>query len=516
MQLRIIKVLVIFGTIVFAMCAQDQTVSAATPDKVNVVSENNAITDSLVSLDKINNDIKKATLVYLFPLSKFDISLKVEGDKTKYSGGETLKINGNLNYTSNIKEEVDKILFQYCKGSRTCTDDKCKSEVVKACDIQSYSLPFIEDVGVFAQIWRRDIKEGYAKGDSLIDDFYTAQNLSLVEGQKQDFSVSWKIPEELQPGSYYVSLSPIGSERFNLMGFPFNPSSKAISYSFDVDSANPGISIDKNSIQLNGQVYNYLSPVPFISGNTAEVDLKINNQNQKEEKVKVKYEISKWSQEDPKDILSTKEESLTIPGNTNKDFHISAPVASLCSTCNIKITASTEKGMSKSNVRFVVGDEGKGLFRFLGIVKTTEGKLAPVFCPRSAHIDKPTSESEIKITLFDKKDKSIESWTGKGKVSVNTTCYIISSINLDDLPYVKLKGELYSGSNQLDDQKEIVYDFSQKGQQQIGSLWDKLNNNISIILMTAFVIILLILIIILVVYKIKHKEKKINGNPPKI
>lgn len=461
----------------------------------------------LTTLDTSNKGIKKSLLSYSFPISKFNFSLRTEDNKVNYSGGDLLAVKGSMDYQSNIKEETEKYM-QSCKQSiskrvASCADQKCVSEAEKSCELQSFSLPFIHDLGIYAQIWRKDDKESFVKGDNLIDEFYIAKNLIIKEGQEHEFSVSWEIPEEIPTGTYYLSLSPIGSERFNFMGFPFNPSSKAISYGFEVKNNNSeGIVIDKNSIRLNDQEYNYINPVPFISDEKVEIDMDIENLNQKDEKIKVEYKLSKWSQEDKGDILNKKVENLIVSGKSKSNFHFTIPIEKLCTTCNVKVIATTEKSQSQSNIRFVTGNKGKGLFRFLGIGKTAEEKLAPVFCPRSAHLDKESVNSTFKISLFNEDNNLINSWSGKGKTLVNTFCYIIPSITLDDLPYVKIKGEILSEEDQLDDQKEVVYSFLTEQEKQAGIENFGIKNYSLIFIGIAILLIIMALILVL-----RHKKK---------
>lgn len=506
---KTISLLVAISLAAFVKIALAESVEIAPPEGQNPVYEQN--------YEEKNKNIDEALPIYSFPISKFDFAFAFKDEKINYMAGETLEAEGVLNYVSNQKDEVTKIMRQ-CQEivepqKKACKDRQCEEMAVKTCNYRGYSLPFIEDAGIFGQIWRTDEEEGYLKGNHLIDEFYVARNLSLKENKEQEFSVSWKIPKELPNGSYYLALSANGSDRFNLMGFPFNPSSKAIAYHFKIESPSQGIAIDKNNLALNGKPYNYLEPVPVISEDEAKIDLSIANLNLKDEKVKIKYEISKWSQEDPKDTIASKEEYVDVPANSKKDFHVSAPVAGLCSTCNIKITASTENSVSKSNIRFSRGTEGMGIFRFIGIAKTEEGNLAPVFCPRSAHWDKATSEGELKVTLLNKQDEPIYTWSGNGSLAVNTACYIINDpkANLDNISYVKVRGEIYNDKKQLEDQKEIVYELPQNKKEiiQAESVPEEGDSGVKLIIV--LVALLLILIGVAIVMAKKNKEKK-NGN----
>ena len=509
-----LAVLAVVSLLIFTQESLAATSETLTPSPEG----NNSIHQD--SYEKQNKNIVKALPIYSFPLTRFNFSFAFTDEKTNYVGGETLQASGTLGYTSNQKEEVDKIM-QQCRireksQLEQCPDQNCKDRGEGACNFKGYSLPFIEDAGIIAQVWRMDSDEEYLKGNNLIDEFYVARDLGLEENQPQKFSLAWKIPEELQSGSYYLALSVNGSDRFNFMGFPFNPSSKAVAYGFKIKSSNPGIVIDKNNIILNGKPYNYIEPVPVISENEAKVDLAIENLNPKEEKVKVKYEIAEWSQEDPGDIIGGKEEYIDIPANSDKDFHISVPIAGLCSTCNIKVTASTGKSVSQSNIRFSQGTEGMGIFRFLGIAKTEEGKLAPVFCPRSAHWDKKTSNREIKISLLDSKDEIINIWSGKGLIPTDTICYIIkdSSLNLENVSYVKIKGEIYNDGKELEDQKEIIYNLSQKrqGSDQKENVPGETEDDNKMVLIIFLISLILIALAAFVAIKIKRNKEKQNGD----
>ncbi|MFH1183244.1 MAG: hypothetical protein V1690_03210 [Candidatus Moraniibacteriota bacterium] len=399
------------------------------------------------------------------PLADYAISFDKSNDKNFQKGG-VVNLAGDLSYSgSQAKNQIDKArencLSRYNNKSEAERNQLCASPEI-------YQIPSIPDAGIFVQAWRRDETENRTKtGDYLIDEFYAAQGLTLKEGKNHNVNIIWKIPEELKTGSYYFSFFVTANQRFPLSGFPINVFSPGIVYPFDIsgDSGN-GVEIDKNKIKINDTAYSPVLPVPTVEPKDGKVTIEasVANLNPAEQKVTVRYELYRWMQEDPKNLLTKEEQAETITPGEIKTTDFSFTPSGIESVYTVKVVASTPKSQSVIDIHFSLKDKNKGIFLFLGAAKGSDNNFYPMFCPRDAQWV-GMFPAEIKLTLS-KNNKDIASWDKKGIIEpVDGRCIVIQDEKFKEMGSgncMKLTGQIFNPDNKLVDETTIDYNCGPK------------------------------------------------------
>jgi len=393
---------------------------------------------------------------YSNPFVKFDLSFSKE-KKGPLLGGGFLALNGTIGFNTDSNLEKQNFLTD-CK-QKYGVNNKCLNSDV-------YNLQRIANVGVFAQIFRKDESgEKSLLGDYLVDEFYVATDLTLTAGQKRDFQVSWKIPADSKPGDYYIAFYLNSNKNFDLWGTPLTAFSFAKTYDFslareDETNKSMGVEIDKNSITVNKIPYAYRKPAPTITKDEKQevtVELPVTNLNSKEEKTSITYQLFSWGQTDPKNLISTKEESKTFAAGEKANLSFSFTPEDTQSVYNLKVIASGENSKSVSNVRFVMKDKSKGVFRFLGLVGAEkENTFSPLFCLRNASWE-GISKGKVKISLLDSKGDKQGGFEEVATIGSETRCFVPQEIKTNAATCLKLQGEIFDESDKLIQKEEINY-----------------------------------------------------------
>lgn len=417
----------------------------------------------LSSLAKINQSepfFEKGTEevlpFYSNPFVNFEMSFS-KGKKGALSAGGFLSLNGSL--TFNPRSALGKQDFLNDCKTKFGQQNKCLDSGI-------FNLTRINNVGIFAQIFRKD--ENSAKstlGDYLIDEFYVATDLTLSENQKRDFQVSWKIPADSKPGDYYVAFYVNSNKNFDLWGTPLTAFAFAQTYDFSLKRDDPenqsmGVEIDKNAITVNKIPYAYRKPAPTVTKNENQevlVEFPVTNLGNFEDKVSVTYQLFRFGQTDPKNLISTKEESKNFTSGEKATLSFSFKPEDKESVYNLKAIVSGKNSKSVSNIRFVMKDANKAIFRFLGLAKSEKDSFyAPLFCLRNASWE-GISNGKVKISVLDSKGNKQGSFEENSKVFAETRCFVPKNLKTPEATCVKIQGEIFDESNKLVQKEEVNY-----------------------------------------------------------
>jgi len=413
------------------------------------------------------------------PISRYDI--KVTGNQQIYKSGSSVKLTGELTYT-NKSEELEKTVRDACR-EKVKDKTKCNFNTI-------YQVPAVNDLNIFAQVWRKDLNS--KKGDFLVDEQYVLENADLTNGKSELFNFTWKIPQNSDKGNYYVSFYVNATKKLELNGTPVAQFKEAERFDFQVTSDKKGISLDKENIDINDVKYSYRSPAPSVEKGTVNIKIPLVNRGTEGEQVNVKYELFRWSQADESDIINTKEEIKTVAAGGKVDLTYTVNPNNIDSVYNLRITANTLGSNSVSNIRFLIKDSNRGIFRGLGVL-SDGSKYIPYFCIRNAQWD-GVFNGKVKISILDTNKNVLGTHEEKARIHPEEACFSANNIdNAITAGSIIVKGEIMNENSKVVDTAEVDYDTTKivkKGEKQLISEVQK-DNKIFLYIITTIIILLI-------------------------
>jgi len=442
-------------------------------------------------------DMEEILPFYTDPLTKYNLS--VNYTKQSYQPGDQLALKGKISYSFN--SETSQKALDELKDCPNCPGANL------------YRFPTIPDVGVFVQVWRKDADAADSqKGDYLVDEFYAAKGLNLTENEPQEFSINWQVPDEIKDGDYYLFLFVNSDGRFSLSGTPLVAFDQATTYDFQVanSEAGSGLELDKNSIKINNQAYVYRQPAPEVTPEDGKITVTVplSNLSPATRDAKVTYNLFGWGQEDPTDLIETRSENKTIGAGDKSDLEYTFSPSETGSVYNLEIKAENPSSVSTANVRLVVKDRNRGIFRFLGQAKNAREEALPVFCLRNAAWES-LFHGKVKINALDKSGKTLSTFEKEGSMRPEDRCFVISDRRwLADGNVTKLTAQMFDDNGvKVDEKTASLFSGGEKagaaaaeaGQGPLSGIAGKLQ-----------VVILALLILVIVVggYLILLRSKK--------
>jgi len=389
------------------------------------------------------------------PFTKYQLSLNKKGER-KYAKGENVRIEGSLIFNSNAETATKDF-------SKKCGNDANAGKCLSSPD---YLLSSLQDVGLFVHVFRKDEDDpGAAKGDFLVDEFYVFNGAGLKENEVKNFVANWKIPRGIKGGNYYLAFFVNSSKNFDLWGTPLAPLSFAKTFDFSVKSDDSsenseegnGVELDKNNITINGRDYNYRQPTPEITVDDSKeiiVEMPVTNLDPEEKSVILKYELFRWSQTDPANLLDSRKEAKTVAAGEKIAAKFSFIPNDLDGVYSLKISANLGDSVSAADVRFLIAGKDRGIFRFLGVVRDQAGSYCPMFCLRDAAW-KGLFQGKVKITANGAEGRSQEKFEKEANVPAETRCFVVPQLKIAAGDCLAVKGEIFSKEGKLTDSKEI-------------------------------------------------------------
>ena len=419
-----------------------------------------------------------------------------QNNKRSYRAGERLDIAGKISFSSSVENG-------YLDFKRNCLNST-SGDIKSRCLLSpTYFFDHHPETGLFVQVWQRDKDEkGALNGDYLIDEFYVLNGIDLNKGTEKDFAINWKTPSGMNNGDYYLTFSILNNQSFELFGTPLLASAPKKIYDFKIvngSEARSGVAIDKNEIKINGLPYSLRAPAPEISpaieDETVNIEVPIVGFDQ-ESKASLRYELYKWGQTNPRDLLDSKEESKIFKANERFNANYRFTPNELESVYNLRITAKTDNSVSTSNVRFVIKNKAKGVFRFLSLAQDISGKY-PFFCLKNANWS-GIFQGTVKIELKDSIGNLINSAEQKANIRPETRCFIALDNRVDSNECLTLKGQIFNREGKTVDEKEFSLPCGNDKGSRVGNTLKKISDSVALkenknrILIFVFILFILI------------------------
>lgn len=439
--------------------------------------------------------------------NQFSLELS-KNNRRSYRAGDRLDILGSLTFASTADNG-------YLDFKKNCLESLSGKEKSRCLLSPTYFFKHYPETGIFVQIWQKDKEEkGSLVGDYLIDEFYAINGFDLREGERKDFAINWKTQSDMGSGDYYLALSVLNSQAFELSGSPLLAGAPKTVYDFKITNEKEkfsGVKIDKNGIKINGIDYSYRAPAPEIKPETAEnsikVELPIVNGDE-ENKVSLRYELYKWGQTDPKNLINSREESLYLKADEQSKVSYKFDPGQLESVYNLKIIAKAEGSLSTSNVRFVIKNRSKAIFRFLSLASDRSGNY-PFFCLKNANWN-GIFQGTVQLELKDSIGNLINSASQKANIRPETRCFIALDNKVESNECLTLKGRIIDKGGKPVEEKEFVLPCGNDKSSRVSSAFQKISDSVALKDNKNWILIFIFILFILIGGFIHLNNKKKN------
>lgn len=439
--------------------------------------------------------------------NQFSLELS-KNNRRSYRAGDRLDMLGSLTFTSTAESS-------YLDFKKNCLESLSGQEKSRCLLSPTYFFKHYPETGIFVQIWQKDRDEkGALSGDYLIDEFYALNGFDLKEGEKKDFAINWKTPPDLENGDYYLTFSVLNNQAFELSGSPLLAGAPKTVYDFKITNGaekSSGVKIDKNGIKINGVGYSYRAPAPEIKPeageNSINVELPILN-GEGENKVSLRYELYRWSQTDPKNLIDSREESLYLKANEQSKVSYKFDPGQLESVYSLKIVAKAKDSISTSNVRFVIKNRSKAIFRFLSLAGDRSGNY-PFFCLKNANWS-GIFQGTVQIELKDSIGNLINSASQKTNIRPETRCFIALDNKVESNECLVLKAKISDRNGKPVDEKEFILPCGNDKNSRIGSTLQKISDSVALKDNKGWILIFVFILFILIGGFIHLNNKKKN------
>lgn len=407
--------------------------------------------------------------------TQFSLDFRRENRKG-YQPGERLDVAGNLSFNPDVENA-------YLDFKKECLGNLSEKNKSRCLLSPNYFFNEYSQLGLFVQVWRKDKEEKASlNGDYLVDEFYVLEGVSLKKNDLKTFSVNWKIPTGMKKGEYYLTFSVLANKNFELSGTPLLASALKQIYNFEIGGEEENISsleIDKNALRINDVSYNYRSPAPEITplekDDSVSIEIPVINEGG-EKKVSLYYELYKWGQTDPKNLIEKKEESRVFKPNEKAIFNYKFVPTELESVYNLRVTAKTETSQSISNIRFTIKNHDKGIFRFLALAED-RGNHYPFFCLKNANWG-GLFQGQVEIEVKDSLGNLVGQFSEKANIRPETRCFIALDAKINSTECLALKGKILNREGKLTDEKEILIPCGSIKESKLGGTLKKIGENL--------------------------------------
>ena len=111
----------------------------------------------------------------------------------------------------------------------------------------------VGDLTVYAKIFYKKNFEKSSYGPDIVDWFVLADSIDLRAGETRQLTGTWKVPADLEPGSYQVATYVVSHDRFNMFGLTFTNDVVGSLFNFSVVGQDMGATrFDNTKTVLNG------------------------------------------------------------------------------------------------------------------------------------------------------------------------------------------------------------------------------------------------------------------------
>ena len=360
---------------------------------------------------------------------------------------------------------------------------------------------------IFARIGEKN-PNFTTKGLYIVDEFVPVGKIAIDTNSSKSVSFSWQIPKSLEKGDYEADFFFSVGEKFNLGGLPFTNEIIVGSANFSVGSTQMGkVYFDKSTTKVNGQKYQHIGNWPVIApGKSAVITQTLKNTNSDKQNISISYDLYFWDSLNPADKINSKQESITLDPNSNKELSYTIPAVNE-SVYYLKITALSSGGQkSIINIKIASAIERpKANFSAITKFPLQKGDSFNLF---SCFYNTSTlsTTGRVLTTLQDKNGNEIGKIDYSGNITSAMSAEKISLSSVKNYTDLVLKQEIYDKAGKLVDSYSSNLSCALLDSAKCREMTAKLPVNLAGL--TSILLIILLLLIALYVAR-KYKAKNV-------
>ncbi|MDB5238675.1 MAG: Ig domain protein group 2 domain protein [Candidatus Parcubacteria bacterium] len=228
------------------------------------------------------------------------------------------------------------------------------SEMTVKAHIENQNSYPIVDGSVYIKVYRlQDSNPNrMINGDNIVEQMYAVKNITLPAHGSLDKSFSWSVPSMARTGKYQIVSYYLSADKFNLLGLPFTDDVHGAPLDFTVTGQDGGISLDKNSVTLNGSAYHFIGiQKPVSSTKPVVIQATVMNTSKDSVSVPVVARVYRWAQYEPDSHRSDLSQQVSLAPGQKKT--VSFTVTDQESVTLVAIDTAYKDAKSILDVRFV-------------------------------------------------------------------------------------------------------------------------------------------------------------------
>ncbi len=328
--------------------------------------------------------------------------------------------------------------------------------------IENHNAYPVVDGSVYVKIFRLQDSASARRndGDNVVDQFYAAKNINLGAHASLDKAFTWKVPTYAMSGDYRIVSYFLSADKFNLMGLPFTDDVHGGPLDFKVSGVKGGITLDKNTVTVNGSPYSFVGIMkPVNSSKPVVIQATVINSSSEAVTIPVVARIYRWAQNEPDSHRSDLSQMVSLKAGEKKS--ITFMVTDQESLTLVAIEANYKDSKSILDVRF--GRDGLSFPRInfpgLATYPLKAGQPATMFvCAHAAGVSSKAGAGEpfvlqgakIVLTLSDESGTVLNTYTYNGPLTGDMMGFKSSFVPKASTGNLVLKAEAYQGSVKLD------------------------------------------------------------------
>ena len=187
------------------------------------------------------------------------------------------------------------------------------------------SYPIV-DGSVYVKIFKKINPTGKSSTaiseNALVDQFYATKGISIGAKKQSQFYFSWKVPERLESGDYYIAAYFIVGDKFNVSGLFSTDSVTGGTTDFSILASKDGaVSFDKTSVKVGNQKYSFGADYPRVDdGNPIKITFSLDNKTASPQRIPVSYILYKSDNLKTENILNTTSELVILGAKSSKNL----------------------------------------------------------------------------------------------------------------------------------------------------------------------------------------------------
>lgn len=163
---------------------------------------------------------------------------------------------------------------------------------------------------------------------NLVDQFFTAEDLSIDAGGTVDFKYDYKIPQSAQSGKYRVVAYFQSVKKFNLQGLSFTDDTPGSIFHYEINNNEQlgTIEFERNNILINGEPYDFNSALKIYgSDENVNISALLSNFTNTSQKVDIFKTYYSWDGLDEKNIFGSDKENIILTAGEKKKIEFLVP-----------------------------------------------------------------------------------------------------------------------------------------------------------------------------------------------